>query len=111
MVLERIIDGVLQGGAKTHIASRRESLCSSWAAAAASLKKSPIRDLDGVWSRMFRATVLTTTGRPRPDPKAEQVVDQLIELVKRGKGEKVVVFTQRIETSRLLKRLLDRKLK
>ena len=37
LLLERLIDGVLQSGERTHIASRRESLCSSWPAARKSL--------------------------------------------------------------------------
>ena len=43
LLLERIIDGVLESGQRTHIASRRESLCSSWPAARKSLKDSPLQ--------------------------------------------------------------------
>jgi len=107
LILERIIDGVLSEKGQTHIASRRESLCSSWAAAIASLEKSPIKG-QGDWSQLLRRAVSGAAGRIRPDPKMLTAVTKLTALAL--KGEKTVVFTQRSATARLLQKLLNTEL-
>ena len=103
LLLERIIDGVLESGQRTHIASRRESLCSSWPAARKSLEGSPLQGADQRWSLAFRSVVAGRTAFN--DPKLRKAVDRLVELLR--KDTKVVVFTQRLETSKALARLLE----
>ncbi len=104
LLLERLIDGVLQSGKKTHIASRRESLCSSWPAACKSLRDSPLSGTDERWSRAFDAVL---GGRSAPkDPKLLFAVKMLVQLIRTN--TKVVVFTQRLETSKALEKLLSR---
>jgi len=103
LLLERIIDDVLESGQRTHIASRRESLCSSWPAARKSLNDSPLQGADQRWSRAFDAVVAGHSGFN--DPKLRAAVDRLVELLRND--TKVVVFTQRLETSKALARLLE----
>ncbi len=104
LLLERLIDGVLQSGQRTHIASRRESLCSSWPAARLSLKKSPLQGSDKCWAHAFDDVV---AGRAAlNDPKLRIAVDELVELITND-NTKVVVFTQRHETARALIRMLE----
>lgn len=103
LLLERLIDGVLESGQRTHIASRRESLCSSWPAARKSLETSPLQGTDQRWSRAFDAVV---GGRlALNDPKLRAAVERLAELV--STNTKVVVFTQRLETSKALAQMLE----
>jgi hypothetical protein len=102
LLLERVIDGALEGGHRTHIASRRESLCSSWPAARRSLQVSPLKGGSKRWSLAFDAVVAGRSGLN--DPKLRAAVDGLVDLV--GRGIKAVVFTQRLETSKALARLL-----
>jgi len=102
LLLERVIDGVLQNGERTHIASRRESLCSSWRAARKSLMDSPLRGRDSYWSHAFNALVANQT--ELSDPKLRTAADHLVEFI-RG-NTKVVIFTQRLETSKALAELL-----
>jgi len=103
LLLERLIDGVLQSGQKTHIASRRESLCSSWPAARKSLAESPLRGADSRWSRTFNRVV--TERAALTDPKLREATERLVALMRQD--IKVVVFTQRLETSKALRKLLD----
>jgi superfamily II DNA or RNA helicase len=104
LLLERVIDSVLKSGQRTHIASRRESLCSSWHAARESLKKTPLKGVDIRWSDAFSAVVSKTSADW--DPKLTCTAERLAGLV--AEGVKVVVFTQRVETSKALARLLKR---
>ena len=103
LLLERIIDGVLSGKGQTHIASRRESLCSSWAAAVQSFEKSPIGFVEGL-SELLGRVVSDANGGTRPDPKMIAAVTELTKLALSGR--KVVLFTQRNATAVLLHKLL-----
>jgi hypothetical protein len=107
LILERIIDGVLSEKGRTYVANRRESLCSSWAAAVRSLEKSPIKLAAG-WSELLRRAVGGAAGSTRPDPKMLDVVEKLTKLAL--DGEKTVVFTQRSATGRQLQKLLHAEL-
>lgn len=102
LLLERVIDRVMQTGKRTHIASRRESLCSSWAAARTSLTESPLHEEDRRWSNAFLSVM--DSSRVGTDPKLRVACDRLAELVRQN--IKVVVFTQRLETSAALAKLL-----
>ena len=103
LLLERLIDGVLESGERTHIASRRESLCSSWPAARNSLAVSPLRGASRYWGRAFDAVV---AGRKAySDPKLRAAVEKILDLVERN--IKVVIFTQRLETSKALAHLIS----
>ncbi len=103
LLLERIIDGVLSEKEHTHIASRRESLCSSWAAAVQSFERSPLVSVEG-WSELFSRVVSDANGGAHPDPK---MITAVIELTKLAlNGRKVVLFTQRNATAMLLHKLL-----
>ena len=103
LLLERLIDEVLESGKKTHIASRRESLCSSWPAAHKSLEDSPLEVDDQRWSRAFHDVVGSRAASN--DPKLRIAVDHLVELIRND--TKAVVFTQRLETSKVLAKLLE----
>lgn len=103
LLLERLIDSVLQSGQRTHIASRRESLCSSWLAARKSLGASPLKGVDRIWSSAFDAVVKGSTAYN--DPKLRTAVDKIVELMQQD--TKVVVFTQRLETSKALNKLIN----
>jgi superfamily II DNA or RNA helicase len=108
LMLERIIDSVLSENGQTHIASRRESLCSSWAAAVTSLEKSPIKSANG-WSERFREAVSSgSSGIILPDPKMLEAASKLAALALNG--EKAVVFTQRSATAKLLQKRLSAQL-
>ena len=100
LLLERVI-----AGGRTHIANRRESLCSSWAAAAKTLRERPIAGLDERWDRKFLRMIVRGSGRVRVDPKMRRAVDEISKMVEQG--EKVVVFTQRTETSVKLRECLE----
>lgn len=107
LLLERIIDGILSGKGQTHIASRRESLCSSWAAAVQSFERSPVTFGEN-WSDLLGRVVSDANGGTLPDPKMITAVTELTELALSGK--KVVLFTQRNATAVLLHKLLRAKL-
>lgn len=103
ILLERALYS-LEKGDRTHITSRRESLCSSWAAARKSLIKNELNGVDGDWDRFFVRAV----GSGDDDPKMKTAVKKLAALVR--SGEKTVVFVNRIETSRALRRALEKEL-
>ncbi|GAB7526784.1 helicase-related protein [Paraburkholderia sp. 2C] len=103
LLLERSMESVLASGSRTHIASRRESFCSSWPAARKSLELSPLAAVDKHWTNAFWAVVAKHEVN---DPKLRIAVEKLAELV--SKNTKVVVFTQRIETSKALTKMLSK---
>jgi hypothetical protein len=86
LMLERIIDAVLSENGQTHIASRRESLCSSWAAAVTSLEKSPIKSANG-WCERFREAVSGSSGIILPDPKMLAAARKLAAVALKGEKE------------------------
>ncbi|BAU49571.1 hypothetical protein SVA_3023 [Sulfurifustis variabilis] len=98
MVLERVISNVLNTGERTHVASLRETLCSSWGATLDSLENGALaRFRDDPWVlRLQRAL----TDSVKLDPKLREAVEQLAKLA--ANGEKTVVFTHRTETSAIL---------
>ena len=104
ILLEKQIDQLLQQKGRTHIASRRESLCSSWPAAVASLREAPLRGVDGRWTKAFDAVV--QGGGAERDPKLAVVVREIEKLM--AKNEKIVIFTQRLATSKTLARMVAR---
>ena len=102
LVMEHLLSELLDRGQRTHIASRRESLCSSWAAAARVLKEPAWKDL-GAWGA---AASQLLEAQKHNDPKLTIAVKQIAAKVRLG--EKIVVFTHRLETSRMLQRALDK---
>lgn len=103
MVLERVISNVINAGDRTHIASVRETLCSSWAATFASLTDGALARFRGdPWTSKLKAAL---NGTVMLDPKLRTAVDQLVRLAEAG--EKTVVFTHRIETSDALSTALQ----
>lgn len=101
MVLERVISNVLSTGKRTHVASVRETLCSSWRATLDSLENGALaRFRDDPWVRRLR--ILTDS--VKLDPKLREAVEQLAKLA--ADGEKTVVFTHRTETSAILVKAL-----
>ena len=64
---------------------------------------SPLKGVDGNWSSAFDAVVEGSTAYN--DPKLQTAVDKIAELIQQN--IKVVVFTQRLETSKALNQLLD----
>ena len=106
--LERAIAALLQLGHRTHIASRRAGLCSSWRAARRSFKESPLGEEAGeaaVWSRLA-SRLIKDCGHD--SPKVLEAVKRIADLV--GKGRKVLVFSERAETLTLVRELLHERL-
>lgn len=95
MVLERVISNLVASSDRTHIASVRETLCSSWAATLHSLENGALSRLKSdPWVSHLRSLLKDSI---HLDPKLREVVDRLVELTLAG--EKTVVFTHRTETS------------
>ena len=98
MVLERVVDNLMASGKRTHIASVRETLCSSWAATLSALEKGTLTGIArDPWASHLRNLL---NGSTNLDPKMAAVVDYLAKQVE--KNEKTVVFTNRLETSAAL---------
>jgi superfamily II DNA or RNA helicase len=104
LVMEHLLSELLDRGRRTHIASRRESLCSSWAAAARVLREPAWRDL-GAWGEAASHFLET---QKLQDPKLSRAVAEIAAKVRRG--EKIVVFTHRLETSKVLQQELEKAL-
>lgn len=103
MVLERVISNVLSMGERTHIASVRETLCSSWAATLDSIENGALaRFRDDPWVLRLQRALTDTV---KLDPKLRKAVEWLAKLA--AKGEKTVVFTHRTETSAILVKVLN----
>jgi Type III restriction enzyme, res subunit/Helicase conserved C-terminal domain len=95
MVLERVMTNLLSEGRRTHVASIRETLCSSWAATLESLRNGALRNAaKDPWVAQLRNVL---EGMTPLDPKLCAAVEELATLAQRG--EKTVVFANRIETS------------
>ncbi len=102
MALERVISNVLTSGDRTHVASVRETLCSSWAATLESLRNGALASFKREpWIARLERALTGTTG---VDPKLRAAVDRLAHLAL--SGEKTVVFTHRTETSAMLVKAL-----
>lgn len=112
ILLERTLYS-LDGGERTHIASRRESLCSSWAAAKKSLKENELGDVTGDWDRFFVRSVLDTSQDPKLRHAIQMIGSNIRKAVKSHShaDEKVVIFVNRIATLRALKAALENELK
>jgi superfamily II DNA or RNA helicase len=104
MVLERVISNIMSAGDRTHVASVRETLCSSWAATLESLNDGALaRFRHEPWMARLQKVL---TNAVHLDPKLCTAVDQLAKLA--YAGEKTVVFTHRTETSAMLVSALRR---
>jgi superfamily II DNA or RNA helicase len=104
MALERVIANVIVAGNRTHIASARETLCSSWAATLEALQNGALKRFRGdPWVERLRSALLDTCSL---DPKLQAAVHQIVKLA--IAGEKTVVFTHRTETSKILVKTLQR---
>ena len=103
MALERVLANVLEHGQQTHVASLRETLCSSWAATLKSIETGALKRFAGdPWvGRLERALNVSV----REDPKLRVAVEEIARLA--AHGEKTVVFTHRTETSAVLVRELS----
>jgi superfamily II DNA or RNA helicase len=104
LALERAIADLLLAGERTHIASRRAGLCSSWRAARRSFEESPLGDETGgagAWSRLA-ARLIKDCGHDAP--KIHEAVSRIAGYVKSGR--KVLVFSERSETLSLVRDLL-----
>ena len=98
MMLERVITNLLAEGRRTHVASVRETLCSSWAATLESLRNGALRSMaHDPWVGQLRNVL---GGMTALDPKLCAAVEELSALALRG--EKTVVFANRLETSAAL---------
>ena len=84
--LERVIGESLEGGSRTHISSRRESLCSSWAAAAKSLETFGQATGSSVsWVGALAALLRRGKGGPKADARMLKAVEELARLAEREK--------------------------
>ena len=101
VALERAISEMLRDEDRTHIASRRVSLCSSWAAAVHSLQDSPIGE-EGSSARQWNDVALRVLKRWRvtDSAKIKCVAERIAALATQGK--KVLVFSERQETLNIL---------
>lgn len=110
LALERTIAEMLLHGGRTHIASRREGLCSSWAAARASFEHSPIHlpEAPSVagWAQ---TTCDILSDFPRDSPKVRHAAVRIAAKVR--KGQKVLVFSERAATLTVLERRVAELLK
>lgn len=105
LALERAIADLLLAGERTHIASRRAGLCSSWRAARRSFEGSPLGEETGdagAWSRLA-ARLIKDCGHDAP--KIHDAVSRIAEHVLSGR--KVLVFSERAETLSLVRDLLQ----
>lgn len=105
LALERAIADLLLAGERTHIASRRAGLCSSWRAARRSFEESPLGEetgYAGAWSRLA-ARLIKDCGHDAP--KIHDAVSRIAEHVLSGR--KVLVFSERSETLSLVRDLLQ----
>lgn len=98
-LLERVLAELLGSGQRTHVASRRKSLCSSWADALRAVDEDAWRR-DREMRRWVDALSHLLKKRRDSDPKMAHVVDKLADHAQRG--EKTVVFTERLATSKAL---------
>lgn len=107
LALERAIADLLLTGERTHIASRRAGLCSSWRAARRSFEENPVGDEvgdAGKWSRLA-ARFIKDCGHDAP--KIHEAVERIAGHVLSGR--KVLVFSERAETLTLVRDLLQRR--
>ncbi len=103
MALERVIANVISAGDRTHIASIRETLCSSWTATLESLQKGALKRFhNDPWVVRLRKALTETI---QLDPKLRTTVDHLVALAL--VGEKTVVFTHRTATSEAIVKALQ----
>jgi hypothetical protein len=109
LALERAIADLLLTGERTHIASRRAGLCSSWRAARRSFEDSPLGDDAGdagAWSRLAARFIKDC----RYDaPKIREAVERIA--CHALSGRKVLVFSERAETLTLVRDLLQQRLR
>lgn len=98
MALERLIANVLSAGDRTHVASVRETLCSSWRATLEALQSGALKRFhDDPWVARLQKVLTDTL---QLDPKLRAAVNHLVTLAQAG--EKTVVFTHRTATSKAL---------
>lgn len=105
LALERAIADLLLVGERTHIASRRAGLCSSWRAARRSFEKRPLREETGEAARWSRLAVRLIKDCKHDSPKILMAVERIAKYILRGK--KVLVFSERAETLSLVRDLLQ----
>jgi len=109
VALERAIAEMLREASRTHIASRRAGLCSSWAAARRSLKDSPIGEFGSeAWNWAALAAKALYRNASDDSPKIQTVVDRIAQAV--HAGSKILVFSERSETLTKLRTLIARAL-
>lgn len=103
LALERVLADVLSTGSRTHVASVRETLCSSWAATLASLREGALAKFrNDPWLNHLHQMLVDVV---ELDPKLRAAVEGLVSMAKRG--EKAVVFTHRMESSAVLAHALQ----
>ncbi|MEI6786221.1 MAG: helicase-related protein, partial [Verrucomicrobiota bacterium] len=108
LALERAIAELLLAGERTHIASRRAGLCSSWRAARRSFEESPLGEDTieaAAWSRL---AVRLIKDCKDDSPTIRSAVERIAEYALSGR--KVLVFSERAETLGLVRNLLKTKL-
>jgi len=108
LALERAIADLLIAGERTHIASRRAGLCSSWRAACDSFKQSPLGEEAGDAVRWSRLAVRLIKSHKEDSPKIQEAVKRIADLVLAGR--KVLIFSERAETLSLVRDLLKSRL-
>lgn len=101
IAIERAIAELMERGERTHVASRRAGLCSSWRAALASLSTGAlVGRVAGPWIKTARRLLVGNA----ESPKIRAVVRLIARKVEAE--EKVVVFSERTETLTALRDLL-----
>lgn len=112
LCLGRAIAEVLRAGGKTHIASRRASFCSSYAAARESLTESPleVNSEAEAWSAAAKRMMAANAGEA---PKVVHAAKRIADIVCGGTRDehlKVLVFSDRAQTLKVLEKELAREL-
>lgn len=105
LALERAIADLLLAGERTHIASRRSGLCSSWRAARQSFEESPIGQDNPTAAAWARLAVRLIKDSGHDAPKIHEAVSRIVKLT--ASGRKVLVFSERAETLTLVRDLLQ----
>lgn len=104
MALERVIANLLEEKGQTHVASLRETLCSSWAATLQSLEDGALKRFRHYpWVKRLENVLAESVA---DDPKLREAVAKIAKLA--AKGEKTVIFTHRTETSVTLAKELSK---
>lgn len=107
VALERAIAELLRSAGRTHIASRRASLCSSWRAARSSMEENPLGEKGDESRRWCELAVKVLSQNLGQDsPKLRRAAERIASIVRKERT-KVLVFAERKETLTAMRGLIE----